>query len=90
MLEDKQTYTIEELFESLTLTNAETARESGIHEQTLNRIRDGYPTRRATANKLLQFFGKQYDRMFTPRNVTGINIQDKRKKGEGGTFLMAI
>lgn len=90
MLEEKTTYTVNELFDSLPLTNAEAARESGIHEQTLNRIRDGYPTRRSTANKLLQFFGEQYKRVFTLRNVTGINIQDKRKRPEGGSYLMAL
>jgi hypothetical protein len=84
MLEEHPTYTIQELFDALTLTLAETARQSQINEVTLNRIRDGLPTRRSTANKLLQFFAGQYKRLFTLHNVTGMNIQNKRKKVEHG------
>lgn len=82
MLEEHPTYTIQELFDALTLTLAETARQSKINEVTLNRIRDGLPTRRSTANKLLQFFAEHYKRLFTLHNVTGINIQNKRKNVE--------
>lgn len=91
MLEEKDSYTIQDLFDSLAITLAELADKSNVNETTLARIRDGKPARRATANKLLQFFSEYYGRVLTVRNVAGINIQDKRKKPEGGSaFSMGM
>ncbi len=90
MLEDKETYHIQDLFDSLAITLSGMADESKINETTLARIRDGKPARRPTVNKLLNFFSQYYGRVFTLRNVTGINIQDKRKRSEDGASFMTI
>ena len=74
-MEQKDAYTLRELFDFLPIPIAELARQSGINEVTLARIRDGKPTRRATANKLLLTLEKVYDRPLSLRNVTGINVQ---------------
>jgi len=78
-MEQKDSYTLRELFEFLPIPIAELARQSGINEVTLARIRDGRPTRRATANKLLLTLEKVYDRPLSLRNVTGINIQGQER-----------
>ena len=54
---------------------AELARQSGINEVTLARIRDGKATRLSTRNKLLIAFSRIYGKNFSPRNVTGIHLQ---------------
>ena len=79
-LEDKDTYTIQELFEALPIAIAELARQSGINEVTLARIRDGKPARRGTANKLLLALSRVYDRPLNLYNVTGINLQGQEEK----------
>ncbi len=78
-MEDKDTYTLQELFDDLPIPIAELARESRINEVTLARIRDGKVARRDTANKLLRTLSKIYDRPLTLRNVTGITVQVNRR-----------
>jgi predicted transcriptional regulator len=73
MLDDQNTYTIQELFDLLPITIAELARQSGINEVTLARIRDGKSTRRSTVNKLLLTMSNIYGRNLNIRNVTGIH-----------------
>jgi hypothetical protein len=80
MLEEKGTYTIQDLFENLAIPLLELSRRSKINEVTLARIRDGKPTRRATANKLLNAFSEIYQRPFYLRNVTGINVQVNKRQ----------
>jgi predicted transcriptional regulator len=75
MLEDKDIYSVQELFESLPIAIAELARQSGINEVTLARIRDGKATRLSTRNKLLIAFSRVYGKNFSSRNVTGIHLQ---------------
>ena len=75
MLEDKDIYSVQELFEALPIAIAELARQSGINEVTLARIRDGKATRLSTRNKLLIAFSRIYGKNFSPRNVTGIHLQ---------------
>lgn len=77
MLEEKSAYHVEELFDALEITLAEMARDSTLSEVTLARIRDGRPARRPTVNKLLSWFSRYYDRVFTTRNVS-VTIQEKR------------
>ncbi len=60
LLEDKDVYTIEELFDALPIPIAELARQSGMNEVTLARIRDGKATRLSTRNKLLIAFSRIY------------------------------
>lgn len=79
MLEEKSTYTIQDLFDNLAISILELSRVSRINEVTLARIRDGKPARRATANKLLNSFSEIYGRPFNLRNVTGINIQVNKR-----------
>jgi predicted transcriptional regulator len=79
MLEEKSAYTIQDLFDNLDISILELSRVSKINEVTLARIRDGKPTRRSTANKLLNKFSEIYKRPFNLRNVTGINVQVNKR-----------
>lgn len=79
MLEDKNTYAIEELFDELPLTLTDLARQSDINEVTLARIRDGKATRRSTLNKLLITLSNVYGRPLSVRNVTGVNVQVNKR-----------
>ena len=81
-MQDKETYTIGELFEELPITIAELARQSVINEVTLARIRDGKGTRRSTVNKLLLTLSKIYERPLSLHNITGINVQTVNKGSE--------
>ena len=74
-MEELKSYPLDMLFEDLPISLLEMSKRAKINEVTLARIRDGKPTRRATANKLLLEFGKVYGRTFNLRNVTGINVQ---------------
>ena len=78
-MEDRDTYTLQELFENLPISISKLAKESGINEVTLARIRDGYVARRDTANKLLLALSRVYNRTLTLRNVTGVNVQVNRR-----------
>lgn len=78
-MEDKNTYTLQELFDDLPMTIAQLARESEVNEVTLARMRDGKNTRRDTANKLLRKFSEIYGRQFNLRNVTGINVMVNKR-----------
>jgi hypothetical protein len=81
-MQEQETYTIQELFEDLPLSIRQLAEEVHINEVTLARIRDGKTTRRATANKLLVFLSKLYERPLSLRNVTGINVQAIKRPGK--------
>ena len=82
LLEDKNVYTIEELFDALPIPIAELARQSGMNEVTLARIRDGKATRLSTRNKLLIALSRIYGRNFTKRDVTGIHLQGQVQQEE--------
>lgn len=73
-MESKDTYTLQELFESLPVTIVQLSKDSGINEVTLARMRDGAKTRRDTVNKLLIALSKVYGVNLNIRNVTGINV----------------
>ena len=79
MMEQKDTYDIQELFALLPIAIAELARRSGINEVTLARMRDGRKTRRDTVNKLLLELSKVYERPLSIRNVTGLNAQVNKR-----------
>ncbi|GHO51516.1 hypothetical protein [Ktedonospora formicarum] len=79
MLEDKDTFTLQELFDDLPMPLAELARQSKINEVTLARIRDGRSTRRDTVNKLLFKLSEIYSRPLSLRNVTGINVMVNKR-----------
>ena len=78
-MESKETYTLQELFEYLPIPISQLARESGINEVTLARIRDGERTRRDTVNKLLLAMSRIYGHDLNIRNVTGINVMANKR-----------
>lgn len=79
MLEEKDIYSIQELFDNLDISIRELGKVSGINEVTLARIRDGKPTHRSTANKLLKSLSERFDRPFYLRKVTGINFRENKR-----------
>jgi len=79
-MQEERTYTIKELFDDLPMSIRHLAQQVKINEVTLARIRDGKPTRRPTANKLLLFFSELYKQKYTLRNVTGIHILEYSRK----------
>jgi predicted transcriptional regulator len=65
-----------ELLENMPATLTELARRSGVSERSIMRMRDGERVNRSTANKVLFGLSQLYDRAFTLKNVTGINLAD--------------
>jgi predicted transcriptional regulator len=80
MLEEKDTYSIQELFDAMDISIKRLGETMGVSEVTLARIRDGKPTYRRTANKLLNVFSEMYKRPLYLSKVTGINIAVSGKK----------
>jgi predicted transcriptional regulator len=78
-MEDKEIYTIQELYDELTVTLTDLARQAGLNEVTVARIRDGKPVRRLTINRLLRTMSEIYGRPLSLRNVTGINVQVNKR-----------
>jgi len=78
-MEDKDTYTIQELYEELPMTLTDLGEQADLNEVTIARIRDGKPARRSTINRLLRTFSEIYGRPFSLRNVTGINVQVNKR-----------
>lgn len=74
-MEEKETYTIEELFEELPCTIVDLSNRAGINEVTAARLRDGKPTRRSTVNSVLLVLSEIYKRPLNLKNVSGINVQ---------------
>lgn len=83
MLEEKEVYSIQDLFDNLSISMRKLAEENKMSEVTLARIRDGKPTYRTTVNKLLDIFSEVYGRPFYLSKVTGINVAVSGKKKEG-------
>lgn len=79
-MQEQNTYTIQELFDDLPLSIRQLAEEVKVNEVTLARIRDGKPTRRSTANRLLMYMSKLYEKPLSLRNVTGINVQVNKRQ----------
>jgi predicted transcriptional regulator len=78
-MENKDRYTLQELFDFLPISISKLGKESGINEVTLARIRDGERTRRDTVNKLLRALSQVYGRDLSIRNVTGINVMVNKR-----------
>ena len=86
-MQQKDIYTLQELFEYLPVPITQLARESGINEVTLARMRDGAKTRRDTVNKLLIAMSRIYERSLSLANVTGINVMvNKRLEAKQAKF----
>ncbi len=64
----------QDLLRNMPISNAELARRSNITEKTLIRMRDGRPTQRYTAARVLKALSEIYGEQFTLDNVTGINL----------------
>ena len=79
MLETKDVYTVEELYEELPCTLVELGQKSDLSEVTIARIRDGKPTRRSTVNRLLRALSEIYGVNLSLRNVEGIKVQVNRR-----------
>ena len=89
-MEQKDTYTLQELFDLLPISISKLAKESSINEVTLARIRDGYTARRDTVNKLLAALSKVYNRPLNLYNVTGLNVQHNKRLEKSDHFNLEV
>jgi|SRR5467141_1090126 len=78
-MQEKEMYTLKELYDNLEVPYAKLGKLADMSEGTVTRIRDGYPARRTTLNRLLRAFSQVYGRQLTLENVTGLQIEDKHK-----------
>lgn len=78
-MEEKSTYTIQELYDDLPITLVELGQRANLNEVTVARIRDGKPTRRTSVNRLLLVLSEVYGRQLSLRNVTGVNVQVNKR-----------
>lgn len=78
-MEDKDTYTLQELYDELPMTLTDLGQRAGLSEVTVARIRDGKPARRSTINRLLRIMSDIYERPLSLRNVSGINVQVNKR-----------
>lgn len=76
-MEQKDMYTMRELFDHLEITMTELVKRSGISDVTLGKIRSGKSARRDTVNTLLRIFSELYGMKFSLNNVAGILVQGK-------------
>ncbi|OLE52828.1 MAG: hypothetical protein AUG51_16200 [Acidobacteria bacterium 13_1_20CM_3_53_8] len=76
-MEQKDMYTIEELYGELGITLTELSKRTGVSDVTLAKIRDGQSARRSTVNSLLHAFSEIYNIRLSTENVKGIIIRDK-------------
>jgi predicted transcriptional regulator len=74
-MEEKDIYTLQELYDELPCSLVELGDRAGLNEVTIARIRDGKPVRRSSVNRLMLAFSEIYKRSLSLRNVTGINVQ---------------
>lgn len=70
---------ITRLFDDMPISISALGKQLKMSEVTLARIRDGKPTRRPTANKLLWYFSDLYGERYTLRNVSGITLLNFKK-----------
>lgn len=77
-MKQKDQYTLYELFDNLPIPLTELSKISGKSHGTLTRIRDGYPARKDTINKLLIVFSDLYKLDLSSENVRGITIEERQ------------
>jgi hypothetical protein len=70
---------ITQLFEDMPISISALGKHLKMSEVTLARIRDGKPTRRPTAAKLLWYFSDLYGEKYNLRNVSGITLLNFKK-----------
>jgi len=78
-MEDKDTYTLQELYDELPMTLTDLGQRAGLSEVTVARIRDGKPARRSTINRLMRVMSDIYERPLSLYNVSGINVQVNKR-----------
>lgn len=78
-MEEKDTYTIQELYDDLPITLVELADRAELNEVTVARIRDGKPARRTSVNRLLRVLTEVYGKPLSLKNVSGVNVQMNRR-----------
>jgi hypothetical protein len=78
----EDTYDLLQLIEDMPASQAELARQSKLNERSIIRIKNGASVQRSTANKVLHGLSQIYNKTFTLKNVTGINISSKGVKDE--------
>jgi len=76
-MEQKDRYTLRELFDNLEITFTELSNRSKISNVTLGRVYKGFSARRKTINVLLRTFSEIYGVKLSQKNVEGIIIQGK-------------
>jgi hypothetical protein len=76
-MQEKDMYTLRELYDNLEVPYSKLGKMADMSEGTVTRIRDGYPARRTTINRLLKAFSMVYSRPLTIENVGGIQLEDK-------------
>ena len=76
---EQKIITITQLFDDMPISISALGKHLKMSEVTLARIRDGKPTRRPTANKLLWYFSDLYGERYTLRNVSGITLLNFKK-----------
>jgi|SRR5712672_703260 len=81
-MEQKDMYTLKELYGELKIPLAELGRRSGISEVTVAKIRDGASARRSTINSLLEAFAEIYKIKLSISTVSDIVIKDKLARAE--------
>ena len=74
---------ITQLFDDMPISISALGKHLKMSEVTLARIRDGKPTRRPTANKLLWYFSELYSEKYNLRNVSGITLLNFKKGKKG-------
>lgn len=79
-MEEKGSYSIEELFDALPITLVELGDRAKLNEVTVARIRDGKSSRRASVNRLLLVLSDVFKKSLSLKNVTGINVQVNKRK----------
>jgi hypothetical protein len=78
-MKEKDMYTLQELYNELEIPLSALSRKGGMSEGTVTRIRDGYPARFSTINKLLRAFSEVYGISLNRNNVMGIVLEDKKQ-----------
>jgi hypothetical protein len=82
-MEQKERYSVQELYDNLEISMLELSRRSHINPGTLLRIKKGQPARRPTINKLLRAFSEIYAIRLSVHNVSGIHLEGEILQPEG-------
>ncbi len=76
-MKKKESYTFEELCNSLKMPMSKFCQMAGVTQGTVARLRRGYPARKSTINMLLDTFSQVYGIELDLENVTGLSLQER-------------